>query len=239
MPLPLTPLDWIATAWFIVWWAGYVIFADAHRKHRPSLLSQMTALRASWMRGAVEREVRIGDVNIIANLSNGSTFFASTTLLILGGLLALLGTTDKLASVVLELPFTRRGPERFWDLKILLLTGIFIFAFFKFTWSLRLFHFCSVMVGAAPEMTAPDQERESFVKRATATATLAAESFNNGLRAYYFALAALMWFLNPWVWMAATSWVVLILYHREFHSEALRAIAGPAREPPPAGESGP
>ena len=239
MPLPLSPLDWFATVWFVVWWVGYVLFADAHRKYRPSLLSHMTALRASWMRGAVEREVRIGDVNIIANLSNGSTFFASTTLLILGGLLALLGTTDKLATVMLELPFTKRGPERFWDLKILLLTGIFIFAFFKFTWSLRLFHFCSVMVGAAPEMTAPDEERQFFVKRATATATLAAESFNNGLRAYYFALAALMWFLNPWAWMAATSWVVLILYHREFHSEALRAIAGSAPEPPPTRESGP
>lgn len=240
MPLPLSPLDWIAVAWFFVWWVGYVVFADHHRKRHPSLLSLMTALRSQWMRGSVQREVRIGDVNIIANLSNGSTFFASTTLLILGGLLALLGTTDKLASVVLELPFTKRGPDRFWDLKILLLTGIFIFSFFKFTWSLRLFHFCSVMVGAAPEMDSPEAEREAFVRRATATATLAAESFNNGLRAYYFALAALMWFLNPWAWMISTSWVVLILYHREFHSEALQAIAGASSpgETSPKQESG-
>ena len=50
----------------------------------------------------------------------------------------------------MELPFTKQGPERFWDIKILLLTSIFMFAFFKFTWSLRLFHFCSVMVGGAP-----------------------------------------------------------------------------------------
>jgi uncharacterized membrane protein len=33
------------------------------------------------------------------------------------------------------------------------------------------------------------------------------------------------WFLNPWVWMMATSWVVLVLYHREFQSTALRTLA--------------
>jgi len=225
MPLPLTLPDWLALAWFLVWWTGYVFFADFHRRGRPSLVGTMTALRETWMREVVLREVRIGDVNIIANLSNGSTFFASTTLLILGGLLALLGTTDKLAAVVMELPFTKHVTERLWDIKILLLTAIFIFAFFKFTWSLRLFHFCSVLVGAAPLADGPDADREIFVRRATKTASLAAESFNNGLRAYYFALAAMMWILNPWAWMIATSWVTLILYHREFHSSALRAIA--------------
>ena len=224
MPLPLSWLDWIGLAWFTAWWVGYVHFAEYHRRGRESLVGIMTALRESWMRSTVAREVRIGDVNIFTNLSNGSTFFASTTLLILGGLLALLGTTDKLASVVMELPFTKQGPERMWDIKILVLTAIFIFAFFKFTWSLRLYHFCSVMVGAAPEMDGDAQRKEAFIRRATKTASLAADSFNNGLRAYYFALAAMMWFINPWAWMIATSWVVLILYHREFHSVALKTL---------------
>lgn len=224
MPLPLGWLDWVALLWFAAWWVGYVQFAELHRRGRASLVGTMSSLREAWMRAAVLREVRIGDVNILANLSNGSTFFASTTLLILGGLLALLGTTDKLVSVVTELPFTKAGPERLWDIKILLLTAIFIFAFFKFTWSLRLYHFCSVMVGSAPELGGAEDEREAFVRRASKTASLAADSFNNGLRAYYFALAALMWFINPWAWMIATSWVVLILYHREFHSGALRTL---------------
>ena len=226
MPLPLSALDWLGLAWFFLWWVAYVQFAERMGRRRPSLVGIMTALRASWMRATVMREVRIGDVNILANLSNGSTFFASTTLLILGGLLALLGTTDKLASVVMELPFTRRGPERMWDIKILTLTAIFIFSFFKFTWSLRLYHFCSVMVGAAPEHTELEgSAREDFVRRASKTASLAADSFNNGLRAYYFGMAALLWFINPWAWMIATSWVVLILYHREFHSAALRTMS--------------
>jgi uncharacterized membrane protein len=49
-------------------------------------------------------------------------------------------------------------------------------------------------------------------------------NFNNGLRAYYFALAAMTWFLHPWLMMAATGWVVLVLYHREFSSRTLQAL---------------
>lgn len=224
MPLPLKLLDWVALIWFFVWWLGYVRYADVHARKMPSLRSRMNTLRETWMSELASREVRIGDINILTNLSNGSTFFASTTLLILGGLLALLGTTDKVASVVMELPFTKQGPDRFWDIKILLLTSIFTFAFFKFTWSLRLFHFCSVMVGGAPPFDSEPTKRTEFARHAANTAGLAAESFNNGLRAYYFGLAALMWFLNAWVWMIATSWVVLILYLREFRSQALMVL---------------
>lgn len=222
--LPLGSSDWIAFGWFFVWWIGYISFAGWRAKRVPGLVIRLDHYRKRWMEQAAEREIRIGDVSIIANLSNGSTFFASTTLLILGGLLALLGTTEKVASIVSELPFNRASPERLWDIKILLLTGIFMFAFFKFTWSLRLYHFLSVLIGGAPPFDGDKADRDSFVRRGGATASLAAESFNNGLRAYYFALAAMTWFLNPWIWMASTSWVVLILYYREFHSAALRAL---------------
>lgn len=227
MRLPLSTLDWIALGWFLTWWVAYVMFAVRHARRVPSLVSQMSTFRQAWMQAVAAREIRIGDVSILANLSNGSTFFASTTLLILGGLLALLGTTEKVASVVADLPFTKESSETLWEIKVLVLVAVFVFAFFKFTWSLRLFHFCSVMIGGAPLPDSTPEERARFVDRATRTVTLAAESFNNALRAYYFALAAMMWFLNAWVWMIATSGVVLILYRREFQSQALRSLTDP------------
>jgi uncharacterized membrane protein len=33
-----------------------------------------------------------------------------------------------------------------------------------------------------------------------------------GLRAYFFGLAALAWFIQPWALVLASSWVVLVLY---------------------------
>src|SRR5690606_41250626 len=65
---------------------------------------------------------------------------------------------------------------------------------------------------------------------------MAAHSFNLGLRSYYFALAMLSWFINPWVFMAITAGVVYVLYRREFKSEVLgELVATPAHfpEPPP------
>ena len=48
--------------------------------------------------------------------------------------------------------------------------------------------------------------------------------FNDGIRAYYFALAELSWFFHPWALMLSTAWVVLVLYRREFHSKALAIL---------------
>jgi uncharacterized membrane protein len=40
-------------------------------------------------------------------------------------------------------------------------------------------------------------------------------------------MAALAWFLNSWVFMAATTFVVAILYVREFHSDAFDVLSRP------------
>ena len=52
----------------------------------------------------------------------------------------------------------------------------------------------------------------------------AALAFNLGLRSYYFGLAFLIWFLNPWFFALATTWVVGVLYRREFKSNVLQAL---------------
>ena len=53
---------------------------------------------------------------------------------------------------------------------------------------------------------------------------LAAETFNDGLRAYYLSFAAVAWFISPWAFIAATATVLWVLYRREFHSEVLVAL---------------
>jgi uncharacterized membrane protein len=215
--------DLIALVLFVTGWAGYVLFATRKANHFPSLLGVMTHYRREWMARVVEREARIVDAALLSNLANGANFFASATLLILGGLVALLGTTEKVVNVVGELPFAARVPERIWEMKIFLLLGIFVYAFFKFTWSLRQYNLCAIMVGAAPATEAKEQH-DVFINRSARLIFLAGENFNNGLRAYYFGLAALAWFLHPWLLVAATAWVIGVLYHREFGSQTLKAL---------------
>lgn len=223
--LPFDKLDYIALVWFFVTWFGYQTFAAwrAKRGH-PSLMSIMSGYRAEWWQRVLERDQRIVDAAILSNLSNAATFFASTTLLILGGLLALLGTSERVIAVVAELPFTTRSQDTIWEYKVLLLIAIFVYAFFKFTWSLRQHIFNSVLVGAAPAHDSDPEKLADYVTRAGRIASFAADNFNYGLRAYYFGLAALTWFLNALIFMCVTTWVVFILYRREFRSEALKTL---------------
>jgi uncharacterized membrane protein len=93
--LSFTLIDYLAITIFYFGWVGYAKFARrAANNGMPSLMSVMVRYREDWWRGTIGRDLKIVDTNIILTLSNGATFFASTTILILGALLALLGTTD-------------------------------------------------------------------------------------------------------------------------------------------------
>src|SRR3990172_7025043 len=146
--LPLPWLDMLALTWFALWWAGYVWYTDYHRVQQASLRRETDRFVRDWMARMVERDNRMLDVNVMRNLTRSSQFFASTTMLILGALVALMGYAEKAASVVAELPFTQQVSERAWELKIVLLLLIFVYAFFKFSWSIRQFGFGSILVGA-------------------------------------------------------------------------------------------
>ena len=68
------------------------------------------------------------------------------------------------------------------------------------------------------------EQHAAHINRIARITSSASVNFNNGLRAYYFALAALAWFLHPWLMIVATGWVVYVLYRREFRSKTLQAL---------------
>jgi uncharacterized membrane protein len=225
--LTLLPLvDWLALVAFFAAWIGYAMFAKRRAEVQPSVLASTNRWRNQWMLQATQRENRIVDAAVIQTLSSSPSFFASTTILIIGGLLAILGTTDKASELVKEIPFAARTSTLIFDLKLALLTAVFVFAFFRFTWSLRQYTFGAILVGATPEhkVLGESTERAVFAERAGRVLGLAAETFNDGLRAYYFAFALVAWFVSPWAFVAATALVVFVLYRREFRSEVLRIL---------------
>lgn len=212
--------DVLSLVWFLVVWIGYTIYADRRVRRTRSLRAVMHAYREQWMQQMLLRDNRVMDVNILRNLLQGVAFFASATLLILAGLLTILGSTDRAIEVVRALPFAATTTLLQWELKLIVLCMIFVYAFFKFTWALRQFNYCSTLIGAAPKGSDSD-----FAGRAAEVATHASKDFNQGLRAYYFSLAALGWFVSPWLFMGATTVVVIVLYLREYRSTALHLLS--------------
>ena len=226
-PLALLPLvDWLALCFFFAAWVGYAIFSRRLAAVRPSILASTNQWRWRWMLQATYRENRIVDSAVAQSLAASPSFFASTSILIIGGLLAALGATDKAGGLVQEIPFAARTSVLVFDLKLALLAAIFVHAFFRFTWSLRQYSFGAIMVGAAPEALqfTEEAQRQAFADRAGLVMGLAAETFNDGLRAYYLAFAAICWFFSPWAFIAGTLGVIWVLYRREFHSEVLVAL---------------
>ncbi len=231
MSLPgLTSLDVLAGIWFAACWVGYTLFSEWYGQRSASLLSRMDFYRREWMSRTIQRENRIVDAAIVQNLFQGNNFLASTSILVLGGLAALLGASTQAISVMASLPLAQASSERGFEIKILLLIVIFVYAFFKFTWAMRQFNFLSLMIGTAPAKSDEPRVIESFVNRASTIASLAGENSNRGLRAFYFAMAAMSWFLHALLFMAISALVVGILYHREFRSRTLLALMSDAKE---------
>ena len=219
--------DWAALVFFLLAWLSYAQFAKHGDEGPTSILSLTNHYRRLWMLQATARDPRMLDGIITQNLSNTPTFFCSTTLLILGGLFALLGTTDKAAELVREIPFAEQTPMLVFEFKILVLVVIFIYAFFRFSWSMRQYTFVSLLIGSMPkpsDFETGDADRGQYAQRAARMTGLAAETFNSGLRAYYFSFAALGWFLSSWAFGLATVLVVGVLYRREFRSEVLHLL---------------
>jgi uncharacterized membrane protein len=223
--VPLKLLDVIAVALFIALWFGYGWYADFSATSRPRLGMELARYTHDWFERMVERENRMVDVNILRILSRSSQFFASTTMLILGALVALMGYAETAAKLVAELPFAQQVvTQRMWEIKILLLLVIFVYGFFKFSWSIRQFGFASLLVGAAARGPADPARNGVHIERLSMVTGFANRNFNQGLRAYYFGVAALSWFLHPLLMIAVTLGVVYVLHQREFRSRTLEVL---------------
>ncbi len=68
------------------------------------------------------------------------------------------------------------------------------------------------------------QRAEVAARRLGRVNSLAGDEFNRGIRAYYFGLAAVAWFVQPWVFIAMTTMIAVVLYRRDFASPLLRAL---------------
>jgi uncharacterized membrane protein len=226
--LMLMPLaDWLALTWFIVLWVGYALFARRRAEQRGSLLATTNRYRRLWLMQTTSRENRVIDGVVVQNLSTSPSFFASTTILIIGGLLALLGTSDKATEFVREIPFAARTSAFVFDIKLMVLLVIFVYAFFRFTWSMRQYTFGALLIASMPDAKAFERgefAREAYADRAGKVVGLAAETFNDGLRAYYMSFAAILWFVSPLAFALAAAAVVYLLFQREFHSEILDVL---------------
>ena len=94
---------------------------------------------------------------------------------------------------------------------------IFVYAFFKFGWSYRLYNYVAIMVGATPPAKDKDTpEAKAHAERVGRLCEVAGRHFNRGQRAFFFALGYLGWFISPWLLMVTSVAVAVVLWRRQF-----------------------
>lgn len=219
-------LEVIALAWFLVSIVGYRVIAEWAPFESRSIVGAVQRQRVAWMRNMARRDNRVLDGVVLQALSQGNAFFASTSAIAIGGLAAIMGSGDKVQAMLERLPYVAASTPVLWELKILMLMAIFIFAFFKFAWAFRLSHYTGIMIGATPLLDADNKlQCDAHAIRTATLIGIAAEHANSGLRSFYYAIAALTWFFHPLAFIAATTWVLVILVRRDFFSRSRRIMA--------------
>lgn len=223
----LSAADFGALAFFLLAWGLHTLASDGWLFHRPSLTMAMNRQREIWMQRMAEREIRIVDTAIMSGLQQGTAFFASSSLIAIGGCFALIGASDQVIGVLSDLHLQGAATRTAFQLKVVGLVIILAFAFFKFGWSYRLFNYCSILIGAVPvahgEMAHNPQTRNA-VMRAAKMNQLAGKHFNSGLRAIFFSIGYLGWFVGPVAFILSSALLAVVLMRRQFFSNARKAV---------------
>ena len=127
----------LAAFWFVLCWGGYTRYATWKGRDTACLASVMHLYREDWMRRMLLRDNRIADASVIGNLERNASFFASSTLIILAGILTVLGASDRALSLLADLPLVQQASQSMSEIKLLCLAIVFVYAFFTFSWCMR------------------------------------------------------------------------------------------------------
>ncbi len=217
-----TPWDYGALAILLLGWLGATRIIEHPPARRPSVSLLMADYRRAWLRHFVDRQPRIFDSQIIDNMRQGAAFFASASMIAIGGGLALIGNADMLRGVAQDLTLGT-APTIVWEIKLLLMLFFATNGFLKFVWSHRLFGYCAVLMAAVPN----DIENPVAYTRAAKSGEInitAARSFNSGLRSVYFGIASAAWLLGAWPLIVAAVFTLVVILRREFWSASREVL---------------
>lgn len=203
---------------------AYNILVPQIEKRRPSLSVIMNMQRRRWVANAARRESPF-DAILSGNIMGSVSFLASTSVLLVLAVFAVYGQLPTLMEALDSLSFERTYSVLDVQIHLAVLLTMFVLAFFAFTLSLRQFnHFC-IMLGALDHDRVTTDEEIEAIARMNA---LGAKNFNSGIRAYYFSIPTVAWFISEWVGVAVCLATILVLAHREFFSSAHRTAASAA-----------
>lgn len=218
----MTMLDWAALGLFFICWLGYEPLLGLLARRSGTLNDDMLVVRRVWMTAMTHREIKLVDSQLMGHSINSASFFASTNLLLIAAVAGILfggqGALEGFASVGAV-----DTPIKLLEGKLALVLLCLVRGLLDFIWSIRQLNYTLALIGSAPEVDA-EADRVALGHASAALLNPALNSFSQGVRAYYFALAAAAWLFGPpWLAIGVAAAFALLIY-RQAASPAALAI---------------
>jgi uncharacterized membrane protein len=234
----MSPLDLAA---LIVFVAGWLLHQPVLKRisHRGGTIStDMTVVRRQWMANMVGRDNRLMDSQLMGHLLSSASFFASANLIIIAAAAGALFRSDATHTTVAHLAPVDTGPHWLFEGKLALVVLTLARGLLDFVWSIRQMNYTLAAIGATPSPSQAPGLLKAYGEAVASVLNPALTSFNNGVRAYYFALAAAAWIVGAWAMIAGVIGAVALLYARQVNSpaavgvQAIRTLLDETRNEP-------
>jgi uncharacterized membrane protein len=223
--IDLDPLDIAALAVFAVCWLFYApLLILLGRRGGAVINTDLTVVRAAWMRNMARRDNRFMDGQLLAQSLNSASFFASSNLILIAAAAGALFNGQATFQHVSSLVLVKTSSRLLFEGQLALVLVCLARGLLDFIWGIRQLNYCLAAIGATPEH-ADDATHHAYGDLAGRLLNPAMHSFNSGVRGYYFALAAAAWLFGPIAFIAATLGAVGLLVWRQRRSPAAYAIA--------------
>ena len=220
----MSPIDIAALVVFLTAWLFYQPMLKRLSRRGGMINTDMTVLRIRWMANMAARENRFIDSQLMGHVLNSASFFASANLIVIAAAAGALFKSPDTYRSVAHLAVTDTGPRWLFEAKLALIVAALARGLLDLIWAIRQMNYTLAAIGAAPLPSSAPALVRAYGEAAAQVLNPALTSFNNGVRGYYFALAAAAWLLGPWAMIAAVAGAVLLLFWRQSGSSSSRGV---------------
>jgi uncharacterized membrane protein len=224
LPYDFDFLHVFAVVWIFIMWVLYapILSFFGHG----TLNAQLHVVRLKWMRMLLHsrRENRVFDGILLGHISASMSFFGSATLIVLAGLVGTLASINHVHASLTQMAFFPPVSLGVFTLNFAALTLVMAICFYSFTYAIRKLAYTLAMIGGLDEAPADTPQAKTMIGQTATVLTESLKSLNNGIRGYYFAIASIFLFFGPYISIATTLAVSLLLFYRQGLSTEALAI---------------
>ncbi len=200
--------------------ASYYTFVAYKTKKNPAYTVQAVNViaRTAWVESIMrDKGKEVLAVQTLRNSTMAATFLASTSVLLIIGVLTMSAQGDKMEGTWHALNIGAATSSELWLAKLLLMLLDMFVAFFSFSMAVRVFNHVGYMINV------PLAHNHKVISPTHVAIHLnrAGKFYSVGMRAYYFIVPLVFWLFGPQFMLVSTLALILTLYRLDRAPKAL------------------